>query len=374
MGNYIIVGCDLHDENMVLRIARNRDLSEKRTFANSQTGRKRLIELLKKLSAAGGGAEVVLAYEASSQGFGLYDELTDAGFKCFVLAPTRIERSSKDKRHKDDDRDAIGILEILRGHLLAGNELPAIWIPDVETRDDRELVRTRLDIGDKTTILKTQIQTLLKRTKIGQLPKEVKAWTIAFRSWLEGVAANKEVLSNGARMTLGTLLRQLKMLEAERQTLDMSIAELAKTARHENTCKELCKIQGVGMLTAMVFLTEMGDLSRFANRHQIGAYLGLTPSSNESGENNDRKGHITRQGSRRVRKVLCQASWARIRTDKEEGMVYQRIAAKNKKRKKIAVVAIMRRLAVRMWHVALNEQVRREAAAALTVDVLAAAG
>ena len=104
------------------------------------------------------------------------------------------------------------------------------------------------------------------------------------------------------------------------------------------------------MLTAIVFLTELGDLSRFANRRQIAAYLGLAPSSHESGQRNDRKGHITHQGSSRVRKVLCQAAWTRVRCNEQEKAVYERIKAKNPKKKKIAVVASMRRLAVRLWH------------------------
>jgi transposase len=107
---------------------------------------------------------------------------------------------------------------------------------------------------------------------------------------------------------------------------------------------------GGGVLTALVFFTEMGEPGRFANRRQIGAYLGLVPSSQESGEATDRKGHLTHQGSSRVRKVLCQATWARVRNDPQEKAAYERIKAKNPKHKKIAVVASMRRLAVRMWH------------------------
>jgi transposase len=98
----------------------------------------------------------------------------------------------------------------------------------------------------------------------------------------------------------------------------------------------------------------MGDLSRFSNRKQIGAYLGLAPSSNETGETGDRKGHITHQGSARVRYILCQMVWNRMRFDPDEKAAYERIVAKNPKHKKIAVVAGMRRLAIKMWHVARN--------------------
>jgi transposase len=100
----------------------------------------------------------------------------------------------------------------------------------------------------------------------------------------------------------------------------------------------------------------MGDLTRFTNRRQISAYLGLAPRSYESGEANDRKGHITRQGSSRLRAALCQAVWSRIRERGPDHAGYQRLVERNPKHKKIAVVAIMRRLGVRMWHKAHDAQ------------------
>ena len=132
--------------------------------------------------------------------------------------------------------------------------------------------------------------------------------------------------------------------------MDAAVSALVDAPRYLEAVPELARLSGVGVLTALVFLTEMGDLRRFANRRQVAAYLGLAPSCFESGRTNDRKGHITRQGSSRVRRVLCQASWASVRFDARENAVYTRIVAKNPKKKKIAVVAAMRRLAVRMWH------------------------
>ena len=78
--------------------------------------------------------------------------------------------------------------------------------------------------------------------------------------------------------------------------------------------------------------------------------MGLTPTSHESGEQNDRKGHISRQGPPRLRRMLCQAAWAHVRHDPHAREVYERLVAKNPKKKKIALVAVMRRLAVRLWH------------------------
>ena len=78
----------------------------------------------------------------------------------------------------------------------------------------------------------------------------------------------------------------------------------------------------------------------------------MAPTSAETGERNDCKGHITRMGSGRVRRVLCQATWSRVRSDEATRSFYERLVKKNPKKKKIAVVACMRRLAIRMWHVA----------------------
>lgn len=349
MAEFIMVACDLHDKTMVLKIARGREAAEKLTVRNTSSGRVRLIEQLRERAQAAGEARVIFAYEASGQGFGLYDELTAAGFECCVLAPTKIARSTQHRQRKTDDQDAEQILQLLRGYVLAGNPLPTVWIPDVQTRDDRELVRARLDAAEKAATIKVQIQCLLKRHRLSR-PEQLKsAWTKKTAAWLR-MLTQDSALGAGTRATLASLLRQWEFLEQEIERLEEELAELARSPRYAAAVGELVKLQGVGLLTALVFLTEIGDLRRFANRRQIGAYLGLVPRSYESGAAGDRKGHITRQGSSRVRRALCQAVWSRIREEGVDHDAYQRLVARNPKHKKIAVVAAMRRLGVRMWH------------------------
>jgi transposase len=348
----IMIGCDLHDKSMLLKIAEGPGAAETRSVKNTATGRRWLISDLKKRAAAAGGARIIFVYEASGQGFGLYDQLTEAGIECYVLAPTRIGQSPRQASQKTDEKDAQKLLELLRAHVLAGNELPAVWVPDETTRDDRELVRSRLDVAEKMTLLKAQIQSLLKRNHVRREPASGKGWTRRFRRWLKETLGESEAspLGPGSRATLLSLLRQLDSLEEEVNRLDVQIDVLAGESRYAAAREEMMALCGVGLWTAMAFLTELGDLSRFANRRQLAAYLGLVPRSFESGQANDRKGHITHQGSSRVRKVLCQATWARVRWDPQENEAYGRIVARNPKKKKIAVVASMRRLAIRMWH------------------------
>jgi len=185
-------------------------------------------------------------------------------------------------------------------------------------------------------------------------PKEIgKNWTKAYRKWLRDICDPEAgVLQYGDLLGMESLLRQLKALEDEVSMQDHNIQVLSETPRYKEACAKLCQIKGVGLLTAMVFLTEVGDMSRFKNRRQIGAFFGLAPSSNETGENCDRKGHITKQGSALVRKVLSQAAWCISRSDP----FFERVENKNPKKRKIALVGVMRRTAIKMWHIALDVQ------------------
>jgi len=349
MDKCIMVGCDLHDRSMLLKIAIGREPSVRRDWSNDAAGRAEMIADLKHRAAAAGVRRIVFAYEASGLGFCLYDELTAAGIECHVLAPTLIERSVKHYHRKTDERDAERILALLRGWLLAGNALPEVWIPDRQTRDDRELVRMRLGLADKRTRCKCQIRCLLKRNNAAKAP--VKTWTSEYYLWLKHQA--KSVLLAGAGLALSSLLRQLEDLDGEVEVVSGQVEELSRADRYARRVQALVGLKGVGTLIAMVYLTELGDPKRLHNRYQVGSFLGLTPKSQETGEAEDRKGHITREGSGRLRKVLCQAVWSRVRTDEQARAKFERIAQKNPKHKKKGIVALMRDLGIAMWHKAL---------------------
>jgi transposase len=307
-------------------------------------------------------AEVIVAYEASAQGFILADELGAAGFRCHVLAPTKIERSIKEKRSKNDARDAERLLDIVRGHYLAGNKLPAVWIPDHDTRDDREPVRARYDLIQKQVTVKTQVQMLLKRNGLEKPEGIGSSWSKPYRRWLEGLRTSAST-ATGTRQVLESLMRQLEFLEKEVESIDQCLQQLAGSERRRPIVDALMKEKGVGLITALKYATDIGNFKRFRRGRQVGAYFGLAPSSDESGDIKDRKGHITREGSPSARKALCQAAWSRVQHDRAERDFYSRLIRKNPKKKKIALVACMRRLAVRLWQVGLQVQLQMEAAA-----------
>jgi transposase len=355
--NYIFVGCDSHDKTLVTRIARNRESGEKKTFSGTRAARKKLIEHLTALKGEAGDATVVVAYEASGSGFILRDELKAANMECHVLAPTKIERSSKQKRNKNDDRDADRLLEILRAHYLAGNKMPSVWVPDLETRDDREIVNSRMDVSHKRTTIKSQIQMLLKKHGVEKPAGIGESWSKPYRQWLKALAEDERARP-GMRTALESLLRQLGFLEDELKKLDLANQGLAESQRWKPIVDALMTEKGVGITMAVKYATDIVDFTRFRRGKQVGAFYGLTPSCSESGEAVDRKGHITKQGSASGRQLLCQSAWSRVRHDEREREVYRRIALKNPKKKKIALVACMRRLAVKLWHIGLNAQLQ----------------
>jgi transposase len=357
MSKTIMIGCDLHDSSLVLRVADGLGPSLRKDFLTAR--RAELIAWIKTHAAERGATRVVFAYEASGQGFGLYDDLTEAGIDCQVLAPTHLPHTAHSRKNKTDDKDAEMLLNEVRAHVLAGRELPSVWVPNPQTRDDREVVRLRLELAEQRTRMKNQIRNLAKRWKLA-FPEWFTSsgnWSRKSLAWLQDVAAGKAgTLPDGAREAMANLVHLYETLCERMKTLDGVITRLSRSPRYARSFRKLKLLPGVGTLTAMVFLTELGDLERFSNRRQLAAYLGLVPSAFESGERDDRKGHITRQGPKRLRHMLCQSAWAALRCSPEWRATYERIRRGSSKRSKVAIVAVMRQLGVTMWHAARSSQ------------------
>ena len=172
----------------------------------------------------------------------------------------------------------------------------AVWVPDLETRLDREVVRGRGDFGEVVTRAKEKIVSLLARNGLEKPAGLGGNWTVKHRAWLEELAGG-ERLDWRLRVALRSELSYLAACEAETEYLDEHVQAVAAS---------------------------------------------------------DRKGHITRQGPRRLRRLLAQAVQMWVRWDPKAAEGYRRLVGKSPKRKRIAKVAMMRRLAIRLWHAALD--------------------
>ena len=186
MNEVTIVGCDLHDRNMLLKFAVGKDEPQQKSFRNDRTGREGMIEFLIQFARRRGSSRIVFVYEASGQGYGLYDLLREHGIECYVLSPAHLPKTAKGKRNKTDAKDALKLFEQARGYVLAGNPLPAVWTPPQALRDDRELIRARLETAEACTRIKLQVFSLLKRYG-GVLPEwfyKNRNWSRRFVLWL----------------------------------------------------------------------------------------------------------------------------------------------------------------------------------------------
>ncbi len=102
-----------------------------------------------------------------------------------------------------------------------------------------------------------------------------------------------------------------KSIDAEIKIIEKQLKLKAELDPKEKIYRS---VPGVGVLSARILADELGDFSQFKNERQLFSYTGLTPSEHSSGDK-IRKGHITRQGNQRVRRVLNQVAWRAIKKD-----------------------------------------------------------
>lgn len=339
MNMVIYVGLDVHLNSIAAVWGKAKDKPRSMTVVPDEQG-------LKALTVAVGSGSVWGVYEASSCGFEVYDQLRALGWKMSIVAPTHITKSVHSKKRKTDLRDAKHLWELLMSHGELGTELAEIWIPSRELQEEREIVRRRLKLSENSCRVKNGILSLLRMHRIKRPEGMKSAWSKKHLAWLRGLTKDGS-LGAPVRLVLESYVRELEFLGAEIETLQKAVEALASEPKYRGEVARMTEVPGVGILTALTFLVELGDLRRFDNRRQVGSYLGLVPACYESGEANDRKGHITRLGPPRVRKVLNQAAWTLVRMDPLWRKRYSEIAARRGAKK--AITAVMRRLGIELW-------------------------
>ncbi|MGX4689192.1 transposase [Streptomyces sp. JNUCC 63] len=131
-------------------------------------------------------------------------------------------------------------------------------------------------------------------------------------------------------------------------------AHLAAVAKADPRVKLLTTLPGVGPLTALVLLAEIGDIHRFPSARKLASWAGLTPTVRGSDRTVRYGHHISKQGDPRLRWILSEAAQTAKRSP-QFAACYQRIA--HRRGKKIATVAIARKLLTRTWHLLAEYEV-----------------
>jgi transposase len=119
---------------------------------------------------------------------------------------------------------------------------------------------------------------------------------------------------------------------------------LAKLAKADSICMRMMSVPGVGPVTSVRYAAALDDRSRFSSAHHVESYVGLVPGEKQSSERQERLA-ITKAGSTRLRWALVQAAWTARNTRPNDPMVRWSFEVEKRRGKRIAVVALARKLA-----------------------------
>ena len=244
-------------------------------------------------------------------------------------------------KQKNDQKDALKA-----ARLAALNQVREVHVPIIEVRQWRALIAFRSQLVSRRGRLKAHIRELLVRE--GQLlPRGAKCWSLLMVAKLQALARPlSEVEMNELwRGELEIELRQLRELQVEIELLEDKLAQIART---DPRIALLRTIPGVGPRLAEAIVAMLDQPQRFQHAREVSAYIGMVPQELSSGETR-RHGHITKQGNRLVRALLVEVAWAGLRHNAWVRDTYERIRGGKKSRKKIAIVAVGRKLLVRCW-------------------------
>jgi transposase len=249
--------------------------------------------------------------------------------------------SWKKIKNKSDRKDADKTLgmEVMNRHSY-------VHMPAAAVRQWRELISYRDDLVSRVTACKNRLRSIFDRQ--GQRwPAGSAGWTSAALEQLRSIARPLDEC-DGENLWRGMLYEELLSLSHAQARLASVSGKLDQMAEGSPRVRRLKTAPGVGNRTAEIVVAMLDDAKRFHNVGQVGAYTGLTPRLCQSGAM-DRQLGISHAGSKLLRKMLVQASWAGQQTNPWMKEVFERVAAGKKERKKKAIVAVARKLFVRFW-------------------------
>jgi transposase len=235
------------------------------------------------------------AYEAGPTGFRLARQLSEAGVRCVVAAPSKLQRPAGD-RVKTDARDALHLARLLRM-----DQIVEVRVPSVAQEAARDLVRAREDVRGDLMRCRHRLSKLLLRH--GVIYSGGQAWTGVHETWLRG----QRFTARGVQLAFEAEFEAMLLTRDRRDRLDEAITQMAADGEYAALVRRLGCLRGVSTLTAFGLAVEVGDWHRFTGA-TIGAYLGLVPTESSSGGQRS-QGSITKTGNTHARRLLVEAAW-----------------------------------------------------------------
>jgi transposase len=270
-----------------------------------------------------------VAFEAAFGWGWLVQLLEDYGFEPHMVHPLRCKAIAS-ARLKNDKVDAAILAQLLRADLL-----PEAWIAPPKVRQLRALLRHRASLVRVGTQQRNRIHAVAADHGYD---RSASYWTGPGRGWLAELdlpPASREIVTDC-----------LAVIDGLAPVIDRIDGELHQHARGDPRVTVLRTLPGVGEFTALVMVAEIGDITRFGSARKLASWAGLTPTVRGS-DLKVRHGNISKQGSAWLRWVMNQAAQTAKRSP-DFAATYSSIA--RRRGKKIATIAISRKLLTRAWH------------------------
>jgi transposase len=346
------VGLDVHVATIALAVVRDggepQDLG---VIPNTPTA------LAKRLRKLGAPATLRVCYEAGPCGYGIARQLAERGIACTVVVPSLIPVRPGD-RVKTDRRDAAKLARLLRS-----GDLTAVAVPTPEQEALRDLSRARETATRDLHRVRQRLVKFLAQHRIAEPAGH--RWTRAWWAW----AGALTLPLAPAQVVLEDLRSAIAAAQARLDRLTAAVAAAAAASPQAPVIAALQTLHGIGLITAVGIVAEVGDLTRFARPPQLMAYAGLVPSEHSSGGRRQRGG-ITKTGNGHLRYLRVEAAWhyarpLRVRETMPATAVeaiahqararlhrrYFRLLSRGKARQ-VAAVAVARELLGFVWAVA----------------------
>ena len=328
---HMALDVELHGGVLAVRVAGGRPID------CGKCSRGTVVELARELIRR--KHRVVLVEEACGFGYAFHRQLRQIRVEAFVVATEMLNRKRKTNR-----RDAAKLLDQLYDFDVNGYKkaLRAIRIPTLKEQKSRRLCRMRSQMIKVRSIMEGQGRGLMFDFDFHEVPQGwwgPRKWPKLRAKLLEHDPWLIQMLEHHQRLLIA---QQGRIAELDR--------EIARESKYD--ARKVAK--GLGQTTFDSLQREALDWNRFANRKQIGSYIGCCPSEFSTGPR-QKLGSIDRMGNRRMRTLLVEAIW-RLKTwnpawrgFRKFPHVFGRKASARGATRKKAVVACARLLAVDLW-------------------------
>ena len=300
MNRIVYIGMDVHTSNYTLcsldpgyGVKKDNYFAEVQFTNNFVTNVVNYVSNLKKKLK---DCEFVCGYEAGCLGYSTYKDLTKAGIKCVIMAPSTMAVQKGGKKVKNDRRDARVIAQCL-----AYQTYKEVYV----LSEHDEAVRGYLRMRDshKKELKRIKQQIIAFCTGHGLFSPTKSNWTVAHLKWLKGLKFNDPV----EQEIINEYLSSLTFLSDKIKAMDVRIEELASEKQYCENVKKLRCIKGIETNVALTLLAEIGDFNRFSKPTDFAAYLGLIPGEQSSGDKVRGTG-ITKAGNSTLRQKLTEAA------------------------------------------------------------------